>query len=209
MTHETEVLTDSDRMACYQAFATAFSYPGPSLFQRWPEWAKDEHGLITEYDRLFRASGLWLYGAEHLVENEFQRARILSDIMGFYQAFGIEPNKERPDALACELEFVHYLIHKRMRLDDGTVPDPTGDKLSVCREAERGFFAEHLAPAVAQIAPKVKAQTQHPFYRQAAEDLLVFIDTEHDLLDAGQMRSLEDDAGCRSSGKPCERGNSS
>ncbi len=83
MLRRTSIQTDTDRMARYAALAAAFSYPGPRLFQLWPEWAKDEHGLVTEYDRLFRAQSLWLYGAEHLVENEFQRARMLSDIMGF------------------------------------------------------------------------------------------------------------------------------
>jgi TorA maturation chaperone TorD len=165
-------------MACYAALAAAFSYPGPSLFHVWPHWAQDEQGLVTEYDRLFRAQSLWLYGAEHLAENEFQRARLLSDIMGFYRAFGIEPDKERPDALACELEFMRCLILKQHRVGSGAVADPTGDKADVCRQAQRTFFQEHLAPAAAQIAPEVQVRTTHPFYRQAADDLLMLVEAE-------------------------------
>jgi len=178
MTNKMDVQAELDRMGCYQALATAFSYPGPPLFLLWPQWAEDENGLAAEYDRLFRAESLWLYGAEHVVENEFQRARMLSDIMGFYKAFGVEPNKDRPDALACELEFMHCLIVKCNRVDTGAVLDPAGDKADVCRQAQRKFFEEYLAPAIAQIAPEVQARAKHPFYRQAAQDFLAFIETE-------------------------------
>lgn len=191
MSPKTGIQTDAERMTCYAALATAFSYPGPSLFEAWPQWARDKQGLIAEYDRLFRAQSLWLYGAEHLAENEFQRARQLSDIMGFYRAFGIEPDKDRPDALACELEFMHCLILKRHRIAGGAVPDPTGDKAAVCRQAERAFFEEHLAPAIAQIARAVQVRAEHPFYRQAADDLLILLEAECDNLSVGHPRPRE------------------
>jgi TorA maturation chaperone TorD len=165
-------------MGCYQALALAFSYPGPSLFRLWPQWAVDEPGMAAEYDRLFRTGEVWLYGAEYAAENEFQRARMLSDVMGFYHAFGAEPDKERPDALACELEFMQCLILKHARIDSGAVCDPAGDKAEVCRQAQRKFFAEYLAPAAVQIGSQLRVKASHPFYRQAAEDLQAFVESE-------------------------------
>ena len=79
-------------MLKYKMLAEAFSYP-------------KEEGLQLEYDRLFRQGEVWLYGLEYAIENEFQRAQGLADINGFYRAFGLETDKERPDSLVCELEF--------------------------------------------------------------------------------------------------------
>jgi TorA maturation chaperone TorD len=200
MSPKISIQTDTDRMACYAALAAAFSYPGPSLFQSWPQWAGDEQGMVAEYDRLFRAQSLWLYGAEHLAENEFQRARLLSDIMGFYRAFGIEPDKDRPDALACELEFMHCLILKHHRIAGGAVSDPTGDKAEVCRQAQRTFFEEHLAPAVVRIASEVQLRTTHPFYRQAADDLLRLLEAECDNLSVSPPQPREK----RQGDAPCD-----
>jgi len=188
MAPKTGMQMDIDRMASYKALATAFSYPGPLLSDLWPEWGGQEQDLVAEYDRLFRAAGLWLYGAEHLAENEFQRARMLADIMGFYRAFGIEPDRDRPDALACELEFMHCLIFKRVRIGSGATSDAKGEKVGVCWGAERTFFAEHLGPAVAQFVPKLQAQATHQFYRQAAQDLLTFAEAEQIYLGTGEIK---------------------
>lgn len=186
MTQTPDMQIELDRMASYRAFAGAFSYPGPALLELWPDQSGRQQELAAEYDRLFRAAGLWLYGAEHLVENEFQRARMLADVMGFYRAFGIEPDRERPDALACELEFMRCLILKRIRVACQAKADPGGEKADVCRQAERRFFVDHLAPAVAQIAPKVQARAAHPFYRQVAQEVMAFIEAERAYLGADE-----------------------
>ncbi|MCP4259692.1 MAG: molecular chaperone TorD family protein [Planctomycetes bacterium] len=133
---------------------------------------------MAEYDRLFRAGVVWLYGAEHLVENEFQRANILSDIMGFYTAFGLEPDKERPDSITCELEFMYGLIFKADRINQGLVTDNHDKKINVCRDAEKKFFAEHLEPEANIIAKKIISESNNIFYKQSAKELLAFLKSE-------------------------------
>ena len=59
-----------ERLLKYKELSAAFSYP-------------EKEELRLEYDRLFRLSEIWLYGAEYTAENEFQRANELSDISGF------------------------------------------------------------------------------------------------------------------------------
>lgn len=181
---------DKERMLAYRTWAAAFSYPNDEFFTHLPELAGDRQSLEAEYDRLFRAGVVWLYGAEHLVKNEFQRANMLSDIMGFYTAFGLEPDLERPDSITCEMDFMHYLILKRERLGTAVGADDAEDKADICRDAEKKFFVEHLEPAATPIAQGILDQTNNPFYKQAAEGVLEFLSCEREHFglpsDAGQ-----------------------
>lgn len=145
-------------MLKYKALAAAFSYP-------------ENKELVSEYDRLFRQSEIWLYGAEHIAENEFQRSNLLSDIAGFYKAFGLQTDKDRPDFLVSELEFMYYLIHKELKA-------PDEEKASVCRDAARKFFKEHLYPAAKKISKKIISQDKCNFYPARAQELLEFLESE-------------------------------
>lgn len=147
----------------YKELADAFSYP------------KGEE-LRLEYDRLFRLSEIWLYGAEHTAENEFQRARELADISGFYLAFGVQADKERPDALSCELEFMHYLVHKEIYAF-GKNSDKAREKALICHDAQKKFFFAHLYPAARKVAEALISRG-NDFYSGAAEKMLEFLESE-------------------------------
>ena len=174
----TDTTTNKDRMYQYRIFAAAFSYPDDCFFDHFPDLLGDKQSIMAEYDRLFRAGVVWLYGAEHLVENEFQRANLLSDIMGFYTAFGLEPDKERPDSITCEMEFMYGLIFKADRISQGLVTDNPDKKINVCRDAEKKFFIEHLEPAAKLIAKKIISESKNIFYKQSAKELLTFLQSE-------------------------------
>lgn len=169
---------EQERMARYKLLATAFSYPDDSFFEAMPHLAEQRETLVSEYDRLFRAGAVWLYVTEYVIDNEFERARLLSDINGFYTAFGIESHLERPDAINCELEFMQHLIFKRERIRQGLVADETGEKANVCRAAERSFFLTHVAQGAQAIASKILSQTDSAFYTEAAQALLDWIESE-------------------------------
>jgi len=170
---------DRRRLAAYMSLATAFAYPDEALFTAFEIIAeKDRASLQGEYDRLFRAGSLWLEGAEHVIKNEFQRATHLADIMGFYRAFGVEPDLERPDALTCELEFMHVLVAKKLRARSGLSGDAGEEKARVCEEAEKKFLHEYLAPAALAIGTKILARSEHPFYTEAARELVEFMNEE-------------------------------
>ncbi len=170
--------TDDRRMRQYKTLAMAFRYPDDAFFEVFPELLADKRDLLAEYDRLFRAGIVWLYGAEHLVENEFQRANLLSDVMGFYNAFGFEPALDRPDAISCEMEFMYALILKRNHASQLDVNDQSKEKIEVCLDAEKKFFVQHLTPEAASIAEKIIAQSENSFYVNIAKDLIEFLETE-------------------------------
>lgn len=170
------------RAARYKSLAVAFSYPEGSFFDCFGGLLGEEEKqrLAEEYDRLFRAQGIWLYGAEHTADNEFQKARALADIMGFYRAAGVEPEVDRPDALSCELEFMHYLVFKEKRAREKRRGGQR--KARLCLEMQRKFLADHLLPAARAIARAVQEQTQSDFYRHVADELLNFLASEEERL---------------------------
>jgi TorA maturation chaperone TorD len=88
------------------------------------------------------------------------------------------------------MDFMHYLIFKRGRLGTGAGADDAEDKADICRDAEKKFFVEHLEPAATPIAREILAQTNNPFYKQAAEGVLEFLSCEREHFglpsDAGQ-----------------------
>ena len=147
----------------YKELAAAFSYP------------KDEE-LCLEYDRLFRLSEIWIYGTEHTAENEFQRAKELSDISGFYLAFGLQADKERPDALSCELEFMHHLIYKELYAFWKNL-SKIEEKAWICHDAQKKFFFTHLYPAARKIAEALISQGDN-FYSTIAKEMLEFLKSE-------------------------------
>lgn len=178
---------DRERAAAYKALAVAFSYPDEALPAVYSQCADRLGELQAAYDRTFRTGNIWLYGAEHSTDNEFQRVEMLADIMGFYNAFGVEPQGDRPDALCCELEFMHYLIVKRQRLSGRPPCAETNEKAAVCRDAERKFFTEHLAPTARSIAAGILKAPPHPFYTEAVEALSAFIDHEQEQLEGSTV----------------------
>ncbi len=169
---------DDQRMRQYKTLAAAFSYPDDSFLAHFPDLVDDKQSLMAEYDRLFRAGKVWLYGVEYLIKNEFQRANALSDIMGFYTAFGLEPNKERPDSITCEMEFMYGLILKRCRASQLSADEQS--KIDVCFDAEKKFFIQHLEPAAVLIAEKIISQTENCFYVNIAKDMLEFLASERE-----------------------------
>lgn len=75
------------------------------------------------------------------------RAHQLADIAGFYQAFALEPNPTEPDRhdhIALEIEFIAFVLHKRIWLANSEEQANDADHDAVCREALATFMRDHL-----------------------------------------------------------------
>jgi TorA maturation chaperone TorD len=72
----------------------------------------------------------------------FRQARVMSDVAGFYRAFGAEahgPAAERPDHAGTELEFLGFLAERRVAaLETGATDD--AQRIG---EIEHAFVVEH------------------------------------------------------------------
>ncbi len=77
--------------------------------------------------------------------NDFQKNQDLADLMGFYRAFALDLGaddqlRERPDHIAVELEFLHFLCWKETRARE----EGNEEHISVCLDAQRKFLRDHL-----------------------------------------------------------------
>ena len=75
-------------------------------------------------------------------DDPFRQARQISDIAGFYRAFGAEshgPALDRPDHAGCELEFLAFLGARRLAAQDAGHQD----EVELCLEVEDEFLREH------------------------------------------------------------------
>ena len=75
-------------------------------------------------------------------DDPFRQARQISDIAGFYRAFGAEahgPACERPDHAGCELEFLAFLGARRLAAERAC----RLDEIDLCLEVEEAFLREH------------------------------------------------------------------
>ncbi len=172
----------------------------------------DPAAFRREYDRVF---GLVIskecppYETEyHPAKETFQRSQELADIAGFYRAFGLQPAAacpERPDHIALECEFMAFLLLKK-RLVRAT-PEPAGrcERSEVCGQAERAFFADHLAWWVPAFARGLRRKAEDGLFEAVGQLLGAFIAVERGLLavpaprlpvQAALIERPEEQAGC-------------
>lgn len=170
---------DSERMGKYKFFSSAFIYPNEDFFALFPMLEENGDELKREYDFLFRAKEIWLYGSEYTIKSEFQRSNCLADISGFYKAFGVEPEGDRPDLLSNELDFMYYLIFKKYYALENDQIEDGEEKAAICDDAQKKFFDEHLYKAAKEIGEKILSRAdKESFYAARAEEMLEFIGSE-------------------------------
>lgn len=102
------------------------------------------------------------YGQRHL----FGQSQELGDIRGFYEAFGVQPRPggERPDHLACELEFLALLAIKEAT----ALAVGEHERVEVCRDAAALFIGEHPGRWVPALAARIAARAPDSGYAAAA-----------------------------------------
>jgi TorA maturation chaperone TorD len=193
----------SIRSAICAVLARGFSYPDQSVLDFFQPGDKAEievpaevssrlvslqeaarssppEALQTAYMRLFGPAGrLSPCEAEQKKLRDIQKAQALADVMGFYHAFGVEPRGERPDHIASELEFLHYLMFKECYALGRGEPEMA----ALCREARVKFCREHLFTWTDEFARTLRAeagQVLTPFYANLVDLLEIFVASERE-----------------------------
>jgi TorA maturation chaperone TorD len=93
----------------------------------------------------------------------FRQVRQMSDVAGFYAAFGAEasgPDSDRPDHVACELEFLSFLALRGL----ASRMDGREEDVATCREAEESFLRDHLGRWLGAFCDRVARTTTSPLY---------------------------------------------
>ena len=152
----------------------------------------DQPTLEAAYQRVFTLSYSedcpvheTAFSARHL----FQQVAHQADIAGFYQAFGVNSDQDRPDHVALELEFCYLLAlkeaHARSRRQS--------EQVAICRKGHRDFVREHLARWAPLIGQRVVVTGAGTWYERAAWLLLAFIAAEERYLRLGAIDRYRDD----------------
>jgi TorA maturation chaperone TorD len=123
------------------------------------------------------------YETEYYPSQEtFGRSQQLADVAGFYRAFGIElaqSVRERPDHLALELEFMAFLLlKKRMTYAPGDRDPAADEQASICEQAHRAFFQDHLAWWVPVFAANLRRKVHDGYLHALAEVLASWVPAE-------------------------------
>jgi len=136
--------------------------------------------LDPPYQRLFghTARGkVSPYEIEYGVDDLFRQAEELSDLGGFYRAFGLampESAHERCDHISVELEFLAFLSWK----EAWEIENGGGASYEEVRKAQRLFLRDHLGRFGRACARKLAQEADHPFYRAVGDLCFLFLTRE-------------------------------
>ena len=125
------------------------------------------------------------FSASHI----FQQTSEQADVAGFYRAFGVDPQAERPDHLMVELEFTYLLALKEAHARELGEPD----HVRTCRDAQRLFLRKHLARWAPLIGQRVVVTANGSPYGAAARLLIAFMRYEERFLRLGTVERYRDE----------------
>lgn len=161
----------------YMAMAQVFSYPNPESWQRLGEQGLIDPGFTrdameAEYLAAFEvgreASPVPLFEGMH--RPDLGREGILEDLLRFYEFFDVklsETDREYPDHLATELEFLAWLcMQEQAARQAGRDAEPF-------RLAARDFLSRHLAAWLPEFRQRLEAtDTAYARYGAVLGDLV-------------------------------------
>ncbi len=202
MTPEREALA-----ALYRDVGAMFRYPDDATLRSQTQWRADPHAIETveglesvgarlteclealdantpealriEYARVFIGPDPCCLNEGDFRGRAFDRTSILADVMGFYRAFGLDPDPdagERADFIGTQLQFLCLLhIKEGLAVDSGLA-----DEAQVCRDARRRFMEEHIGRWVPEFCADLRERSRERFYQALADTLAELIALEHE-----------------------------
>jgi DMSO reductase family type II enzyme chaperone len=161
----------------YMAMAQVFSYPSPEVWQRLSESGLvdpdlSRETLEAEYLAAFEMGrdGKPVALFEGINRPECGRDGILQELLRFYEFFDVqlsENNRDYPDHLVTELEFVAWLCLQEHAADG------KGGDAAPFRRAARDFLDRHLAVWLPEFQRKLEGtDTAYSEYGAALADLV-------------------------------------
>lgn len=138
--------------------------------------------LGQNYNRLFGHTlrgKVCPYETEYGRAHPFQQAQELSDLAGFYLAFGLHPSderNERVDHIARELEFFEFLSCKEAY----ALENREAEMLAVTRKALKRFLGEHLAHFGRAFGLHLQLEDDGGFYGDLGRLSAAFLSSECD-----------------------------
>ncbi len=116
----------------------------------------DANALEVAYRGLFshvHSADCPLYETDYTAREIWRQSQQLADLAGFYRAFGVEEQGERPDGLSVELEFMHVVSYK----EAWALVQGDEEHARLCRDAQESFLRDHLLRWAPDLVRRVEA----------------------------------------------------
>jgi len=138
----------------------------PKFAEQAERWAAlrdagEDDELAIEYTRLFDTGSSGppcpLYGGLY----GGARMKTMEEAVRFYNHFGLtlsEEQRELPDHLAMELEFLHYLTYRE------ATALQAGDDAGPYQRAQRDFIQRHPGSWIPKLCQRLEAEEAHPYF---------------------------------------------
>lgn len=120
----------------------------------------------------------------------FQQTAIMADIAGFYRAHGLRAGgaeRERPDHITVELEFMAVVARKEML----ALQARDRDKAAICRQTGARFLSEHLACWAPAFGRRVAATSLSPWYAALGELTARWVEFDCVVQDVKPLESVQ------------------
>ncbi|RJQ51539.1 MAG: molecular chaperone TorD [Nitrospiraceae bacterium] len=140
--------------------------------------------ILIDYSALFIGPFKLLappYGSTYLESERTVLGSSTIDAIKRYRSAGVEMDpgqKDIPDHIATELEFMYYLITKEIEAYRASNREEASKHL----EAQQDFLKRHLGAWGPKFAADVKKGAKNPFYKNLADCTLLFIKSDMDYL---------------------------
>lgn len=128
-----------------------------------------------------------LYETDFTSREIWRQSQELADLAGFYCAFEIEVEGERPDHISVELEFMHLLAYK----EAWAVVQGDREGEEVCRAAQERFLADHLLKWAPGLALRVETVAGTGPYAAAGRLASAFLRAETERIGAAAEEQPE------------------
>ncbi len=117
------------------------------------------------------------YATAYSKRDVFRQGQVMADAAGFYRAHGLTlggKQKDRPDGIGPELEFMGFLAQKQGLADSvGRV-----DAVQECIDTQALFLRDHLGAWGPDYGRRMAAVSAHPFFRSAGAFLTFWLEAE-------------------------------
>jgi TorA maturation chaperone TorD len=193
-------LANSDDLATLRAALMGSEPKALDRLQTVDPTAVDPQSAARTWIKWFEQARIAPYECSNTPPSAGGHTAVLADVAGFYRAFGMGVNGERPDHVVAELEFMAFVSFAEAQARQ----DGDEEHAAVCRDAARTFLRDHLGRWLDAWALRVAEEPElapwGPYALAAAE--LVRADARRHrvvpvlampLLDGGSL-PLEDEA---------------
>ncbi len=144
--------------------------------------------ILVDYSALFIGPFELLappYGSVYLEEGRRVMGDTTIDAVKFYRQAGVEMDrdqqKDMPDHIAVELEFMYYLIGKGLEAYQNSDNEEALKYINM----QEDFLKNHLGAWAPKFTEDLKKGAGNPFYQNLADCTLTFIKSDMEYLMAG------------------------